>query len=82
MHRELVTKMIPPYFIKILDLFCFCLLRLLQTKGHTSLILYALMQNKSSEAVLHLLMKCVSVEVCCFSPGNVTGVLMCSYVPW
>lgn len=26
MHRELVTKMIPSYFMKILDQFCFCLL--------------------------------------------------------
>lgn len=46
MHKELETKIIPSYFIKILDQFCFYLLILLQTKGHPSLILYALVQNK------------------------------------
>lgn len=44
-HRELEKKKIPFYFIKILHQFCFCLL-ILPTKGHPSLILYALVQNK------------------------------------
>lgn len=39
-HRELVTKMITSYLIKTLDQFCFCLVIVLQTKGHTSLILH------------------------------------------